>query len=100
MTAYAVNAIISLVKKADCPKGGKVETMKITKEMVAKHIMNQTEISEPFDETKKCAMAFCYSEGSNIVFKDVWEEELKEWGHLTKMGVMTPILKALKMKTL
>ena len=49
--------------------------MKITKEMVAKHIMNQSEISEPFDETKKCAMAFCYSEGSNIVFRDVWKED-------------------------
>lgn len=66
------------------PQGRKGRTMKITKEMVAKHIMNQAEISEPFDETKKCAMAFCYSEGSNIVFKDVWEEELKEWGALDK----------------
>ena len=75
-----------LIKKTDCPRGGKAVTMKITKEMVAKHIMNQSEISEPFDETKKCAMAFCYSEGSNIVFRDVWKEELKEWGALDKYG--------------
>lgn len=27
--------------------------MKITKEEIAKHIINQTETSRPFDETKK-----------------------------------------------
>ena len=86
MTAYAVNAIICLIKKTDCPKGGKAVTMKITKEMVAKHIMSQGEITPPFDETKNYAMAFCYSEGRNIVFKDIKEEELKEWGALDKDG--------------
>lgn len=47
----------------DCPRDGKVETMKITKEMVAKHIMNQDQIAQPYDETKKYTMAFCYSKG-------------------------------------
>lgn len=32
----------------DCPRDGKVETMKITKEMVAKHIMNQDQINKNF----------------------------------------------------
>lgn len=70
----------------DCPRDGKVETMKITKEMVAKHIMNQDQIAQPYDETKKYTMAFCYSKGRNIVFKDIKEEELKEWGALDKDG--------------
>lgn len=48
--------------------------------------MNQTTIAEPFDETKKYAMAFCYSEGNNIVFKDIRREELKKWGALDKYG--------------
>ena len=60
--------------------------MKITKEMVAKHIMNQDQIAQPYDETKKYTMAFCYSKGRNIVFKDIKEEELKEWGALDKDG--------------
>ena len=55
--------------------------------MVAKHIMNQDEIAEFFWwKQKKCAMAFCYSKGRNIVFKDIKEEELKEWGALDKDG--------------
>lgn len=60
--------------------------MKITKEKVAKHIMNQTTIVEPFDETKKYAMAFCYNDGNNIVFKDIRKEELKKWGAFDKYG--------------
>lgn len=51
--------------------------MKITKEGIAKHIINQTETSRPFDETKNYTMAFCYSKNKNIVFKDVKNNELK-----------------------
>jgi len=54
LTAYAVNAIISLDKKTDCPKGGKaqrgarkVETMEmkeITLEEVAKNLKRREAI--------------------------------------------------------
>ena len=52
MTAYAVNAIISLDKKTDCPKGGKaqrgarkVETMKM-KEITLEEVVNNLKIRE------------------------------------------------------
>ena len=70
--------------------------MKITKEEIAKHIINQTETSRPFDETKNYTMAFCYSKNKNIVFKDVKNNELKEWGALDEYGYYNTDFESLK----
>ena len=86
MTAYAVNVIISLVNKADCPKGGKAVTMKITKEIVAKTIMAQSQIGVPYDETQGYCMSFYFSRGGTTAFIDVDKEDLKKWKALDKYG--------------